>query len=373
MHALFQAKALLSYLFYSCLTLTMLFTHTPDVHEREIANELKWIASLQLPSGVIVDNVHAVPNEPFRASPYFANMASMALLEKPEYVPAVHKYFAWYFKHLNQKDKYGLSGTIYDYMVYPDGREKSVHHYDSSDSYSSTFLMLLRKYYEQTGDDQLLLRHRQEIGQVAGNILQTMDHDLSWAHPGWEVKYLMDNSEVYVGLRDYAYLASVVFKDEAEAKRYGEQAARTKRAIEETYLKKGSLAHYLDAKWRGEVRWPIWYADTTSMMFPIAYGILPPSDQRAAEIYNKLNEYHPGWVHAKPELAPNDRKDPFPWVVVGYASAKGGDVERCKTFVGALQKTYISQGHPWPWTSAESAWYVRMNQELHRRESLRWY
>ena len=172
-------------------------------------------------------------------NPYFADFAAMALLDNAEkYADNVKAYMEWHFSHLNTKktDYNKLDGTIYDYEItLENGRivkEESKGTYDSTDSYSATFLTVLNKYYEKTGDKEYIIQNSKDILRIADAMLATLKKGLTFAKPDYEVMYLMDNCEVYEGCLSAVKLFDILCEDRGEYK-----LVRKKCSVAAEYIK----------------------------------------------------------------------------------------------------------------------------------------
>jgi len=145
---------------------------------------------------------------PIWINPYFANYSGIALLNTYsatgdyKYKEAVRKYLDWYVANIND------DGSIYDFAGYWSD-PKSINSYDSTDSYAATFLVLVNKYQVETNDDDWINSNIDSIKKVTSAMLMTLDNDdnLTEAKPGYPVKYLMDNTEVRLGLIAASQLA----------------------------------------------------------------------------------------------------------------------------------------------------------------------
>lgn len=161
----------------------------------------------------------------YKVEPYFANLSVIGMLDHATdaNLKVAQKWIEWYFEHLNAPDYNGLNGTIYVYYVDIATRNNytSSKYYDSTDSYAGTFLTLLEKYIREGGDKKVLTMNKTKIKQIADAMLSTMDvNGLTLAKPDYAIKYLMDNSEVYEGLRSVAWLTRNIWKDETLAQSY---------------------------------------------------------------------------------------------------------------------------------------------------------
>lgn len=311
-----------------------------------IADEQTWIASTVLPSGTFPTGGRIVP--------YFANFTTYALSLSAEYAPLIKGHLQWYLTHLERPDRFGISGTVYDYEVFADGEERSKEDYDSSDSYGATFFSALRRYYDLTRDQAFVQQHRAELDLIAGAVLATEQADgLTWAKPTWKVKYLMDNAEVAQGLNDLAYLMEAALGDKAAAETYRKKAGSVLKGIDRVLWQGNRYAMGVDAAGRAfPFDWSKWYPDATSQLFPIWLGILNPRDSKAIGLYKQFNQAHPDWV----KLA---KDDPFPWAMVGYTAAVMGDVAQATEYITNVRRAYVELGErSWPWHPTEASFYV---------------
>lgn len=344
-------------------------TPTPTVDYQAILNaEAVWIASLQFDmpgedaDGAIVNFRNPASNS--HIIPYFANFAAEGLLAKPEYAPRVKRYLDWYIRHLNRPDYNGLHGTIYDYHISPTGKEMVVMsgghpHYDSTDSYAATFIHLVRRYYEVTGDAAYLEAQRSNIELIGGAIRATQQSDgLTWAKPDYQIKYLMDNAEVYVGFADLEWITQEVYQDPTAAATWRSYKLQVANGIES---KLWSAAHqmyrpYIDGANNGpNPNWEIGYPDALAQMISLG-TIVPPTSPRAQHLYTTFCLYYPNW--------PTPNGSSFPGAVQAYKATLLGDRARADTFLRTVQQRFIATGHPWPWYSAEAGYTMQTAHHL---------
>lgn len=296
--------------------------------------EIQWLLSCQLPNGAIAQTPAGV-----LVIPYFANLAARQLAHvEPERCVG---YMDWYITNLNLPDRWGLSGTVYDFSL-QGGELRSTRKYDSADSYASTFLSLVAHYYEVTGDAEYVRNNKAAIDTVAGVIDALQDEDgLVRVAPNSGTKYLMDNAENYKGLIDWANtVESLGYADEAE--RYRSQADKIKEGIE-TILKRPEGDDYAwSYNWLGK-RYPRrgkWYPDAVSQVFLISSGIIPPDDARASAIWDKFNADFPKWDQGETD-------DRFPWAEMAVASVMMGDFGRANRFLEWVAEEFSERQYPW--------------------------
>ena len=369
--------------------------------EAIIRQEARWILTQQLPGGAVVT---AYPGQP-KIVPYFAHLALYGPAAWGLNPGRVRAYLDWYLGRLEKPDRYGITGTVYDYYLeqrgegegerttFPSGVEIPAYTYDSSDSYAATFLTLVRRYYAASGDRAWVAQHLPELELVAGAMLATLQRDnLTLARPDWKVKYLMDNCEVYRGLKDYAWLlaqvggyASEVWTCQpfgvegrlvevgghaseawmpggqpgtvAEKKvgvqggeviKYETLAGKVKDAITAKMLLDGG---YCPAIYRAGLRrrpnWKKWYPDALAQFFPIITGVLAPEDKTARRIYHNFLRNYPRWYE---QTTPAN----FLTTLVVYAATLMEDRWRVRQYITGLQQNIIGPGHPWPYHAAEA-------------------
>jgi hypothetical protein len=201
-----------------------------------IENCLRLIRNCQHPNGAIAmrlerepsdeedqkqaledgEDPRAVTVDTIRVVPYFANHSALALLSgharhapNVEDVKRVARWMAFYAKAQSP-----ATGYITDYTgSRRAGTFFSSGHIDSVDAYASTFLQVAERYWNETR--ALPPRQQQEMEGLLPKVAllratalsfkaieSVTDGDgLTWAKPDYKVKFLLDNVEVYGGLR----------------------------------------------------------------------------------------------------------------------------------------------------------------------------
>lgn len=331
-----------------------------ELFEEVFEREITWLASLQLENGAIP--MTKAENGEVKMSPYFADFAALALLDKGrEYADKVKLYMDWHFSKLNseKEDFNGLDGTIYDYIItLENGRvieqavskPENADSYDSTDSYAATFLKVICKYIDKTGDIAYIADNARDIIRIASVMSATLEGGLTYAKPNHKVKYLMDNCEVYEG----ALAASRIFSLLGEQyKALSEEYKSLAEEIKTTVNKK--MWNYVGNYYTPEMTffsiptkifsWDKYYPCATAQLFPIASGIIEPDTKRAISLYGKFCESYK-WEEF-------DYPDDFYWGANVYAAAIMNDLER----VTAYMTNYlaVSKAHPWPIYNADSA------------------
>lgn len=315
----------------------------------EAEREREWVASSQGPEGYF-------PLAGGRPDviPYFSNLTGLSLCGDPRRYSQVKKNLEWSFSRLNNPDRWGLNGTIYDYRL-EGGALVNSNDYDSADSYAATLLTLAADYQENSRDLSFISEHYRELSTVAELIIALQDSDgLVWAKPDLKIKYLMDNCECYRGLKDWTRLLAELGYNEL-SNIYGRKAEIIKNSILERFWDENTACfawavdrennRYLPARNQS-------YPGLFAQIYPVTFGVIPPASEQARSAYQKLNSELPGW----PELSVGD---PLPWSILGYAATVMDDLPRASVFLQCCRSSYIISGRKYPWSTFESAFYAR--------------
>jgi len=321
-----------------------------------LRSEMEWLKSTQRPDGAI-----AFDQKGRKVIPYFSNLAALPLLDEDP--ASARRYMEWYIERLNKPDRFGLYGTVYD-RFYDGGIERTTEDYDSADSYAATFLTLVKEYTEKTGDIAWVERHASDIDMVAGVIIALQDSDgLVWAKSNHKMKYLMDNSENFRGLEDWARVLETLGRS-GDAAYYHVRAGMVRQGIEDV-LWDSRLGRYMWAAGQNHKRVPrsnIWYPDNVAQIYPIVFGLVPADSPRARELYGEVARRFPRWEQYV-------KDDPFPWTIMAYAAVMVGDAGRASAFIDTTERKFIATGRPEPWHSMESAFYVLTCRTLEKRST----
>lgn len=326
-------------------------------YDSVVAANVAYVNGLQLPDGAITDNRKYV-------EPYFANEAAIALTLIPGQMPHVRSWMRWYIGHLNQRDVWGLTGTVYVYNVADSATAASRDNADSTDAYAATFLSVAFNAW-QRGDDvtrsfvRSLMPQLDEVASVEAQTFQP--NGLTWAKPSYRVEYLEDNCQVYRGLADYATLLAAV-GDKSGSARYAREAQTIYNAIQSVLWvpSRNEYAFFVNEKGKLVFATPktAWYAGTAEL-FPIVYGVISPSSDRAKSLYSQFNAQFPNWDTL-------DKPDAFPQADVAYAAVLMHDTSRAARYTQTVTTKYQDRGFPWPWHVGESAWLIPTAQQLGR-------
>jgi hypothetical protein len=226
-------------------------------------------------------------------NPYIVNIIAIYEMNKQRHINEVKNYIQWYFDHLNYPDQDGLTGTIYDYQMNKTGKEIATSDYDSVDGYAGTFLYLLNLYHRRTGDKGLIDKHWEKIKDIAYLIPHLQSEDgLSRARLKIKdnVKYLMDNSEAFAGIKSFNELAGRTGR--ARDPFYLETETNIKNGILETLYNIDMKNFYwaVDDKVKHTSDWSILYPDALAQIFPIYFGLLDEDREKKKTLWQEFNK-----------------------------------------------------------------------------------
>ncbi len=313
--------------------------------------ETAYLASVQLANGAIP--MTGEQNGEVTMNPYFSSVAALALLDNADkYAQNVKAYAEWYFAHLNTADTdyNGVDGTIYDYIITLENgkiiKEAAKGSYDSTDSYAATFLTVLNKYYEKTGDADYILSRAADIDRVADALLSTFSFGLTHAKPDYEVKYLMDNCEVYEGMKAGMSLLTLINDTSIDGMlrltKYKMGNEVVAQAIEKS-LWNAKENHYEAGIFAmgaaiNDFKWSEFYPCATAQLFPITCGVIAADTQRASKLYDRFCEEYDWQNHNIP--------DAFCWGNNALAAAMVGDVEAVMTYMQCYAPKMLTHAYP---------------------------
>lgn len=348
-------------------------------------NESNWIKEQQIicPESPIDGAIVRNKNHPqkdtktdktyYTIEPYFTTLGLIGLLDIPseENITVVKRWVDWYLRHINREpDKYGLTGTIYtrnvnanDYTDY-----WSTGDYSASDSRGTTFIMLVKKLYDVSGDAKFIIDRKADLELAFDSAaVATMKEDgLTEAknQDGHRTKYLQDNVQVLSALKDMVYLEENVFKDNLKTEFYKEYLNMSQAGLESMYMPDSEeYIYYITPNKVRLTEWNTFYGDAVSQVFPIMYDIIDFDSLRAIKLYNKFNAEQPNRVARVKETD-------FPWMATGIISAKMGDRLRVNEQLATMEDKYMNNGRLWTWYIYESGNTIRAAKEMRDRLNL---
>ena len=315
-----------------------------DPRATQVASDATWIRQGQLPDGAIAWYVDRQ-----RINPYLGNYAAIGLAEAYRVtrttadLTAASAWLSWYAAHEN------ASGFVTDYTVSSTGIETSTGDMDSTDAYAGTFLLAVRAVSRAGGNIKTLTT---AIKGAVTAVEATQDGDgLTWAKPTWQVKYLMDESEVYAGLRAAADLGTTL----------NDRTLRARAMVDANAVAAGvsglwdaSTQAYDWARDGGAqvaTNWANLYSDSMEQAWASTFGVASPS----AGLLTTLDNDHPLWDQpGATDLVNGSPATVGYWPVAGWGFLASGSAARAATAATHIRSAALTTNRAWPFTTGNA-------------------
>lgn len=320
--------------------------------EPAVVAEADWIVSLQLTSGPHAGMI-AMNLPRSLCIPYFSNMAASGLASatlatgNPAYANAAWSWLNWYAAHMD------ASGFVTDYEL-RSGTWVSTGGFDSTDAYAATFLSAVRDTFAVTGDSARLGALWPAVRKATDAILATAAPGyLTYAKPGWNLKYAMDNAEVYDGWRAVAELAAVA--GDAPLRALAEEWIAGMQISLASFWNEAAGAYDValtDSAVRHPADWTVFYPSVTAQVWMINAGIVPSA--RAAALAARIEQTHPQWddPSALDVFDPPEGREIRPvgwWPSFADAFTNAGMQARGLAGFTSMRDAAIAAGRAWPY------------------------
>ena len=295
-------------------------------------NAVQEIKALRIPTGPYTGAYEIAPNGLMNW--YFTNLGLISIVQYLD-APDLDKYIRVYLDLYISKLEPDLS--IQD-VHFPFGRANpdnfTLALADSDDSYAATLLSLAVRYLRASQNWAWWNKHKARLKDMAyRNIaLSIKPNGLTsvFQSPRNQTNnagYLMDNAEVYRGLRDFAALLRKR-GDTADAAYYNLFANGIATAMGGLFSPSTSAFRMADLSTQTETTF---YPGTTCQVFPQVFGVTELSGYYD-QAWNFFNGNTPGWEKGI--------LDPYPWAVLGRAAAKRGQSALAKAQLASIEKTF---------------------------------
>ena len=270
-------------------------------------------------------------------------MRAFQLTGDKKYLEGAKK-FVDFWMHLQNinPDRFGLRGTFYDQIYksdstiepyyYPDdalGANRGGPGYDASDSDGPMVSLTAWHYYLLSGDEAFLEKYRNGFKLIGDSIIGTMDFTdhLTWGHPKWSFKYLMDVSEVKAGFLALADIFNTL-RDSYLATNYKRLADYISESITTWWNEKEGWYHWYktDILATNEtLDWSKWYPDAAEQIWPLLWDVASPEDKESQIVWKNFNKNIPDWP----------TKD-VAWPSVSTVAIKMADYDKAITHIKAI-------------------------------------
>ncbi|WP_274365628.1 hypothetical protein [Paenibacillus thermotolerans] len=252
-----------------------------------------WISGRQLDNGALVQDAEGT-----RIVASSSNIGALGLLVREETVPNAKRYIDWYVSHWNWADRYGIYGTIYNFSKDPsNGQWVSTGEYESASPTTASFISLVKKHYEKTGQMPL---SQYQLDVITGGIgiMRSQDADgLMWKRPDDLIKLLQHNAVTNQGMKDSVWLFRNYFQASGPANYFESFATLLQNGIQKELWNSQDGSYYLSKTGSGDKQAPDWSnaADAAAQLAPIYTGVIRSDSEEARQLYAAYNLHRSGW------------------------------------------------------------------------------
>ena len=196
----------------------------------------------------------------------------------------------------------------------------------------------------------------------------TMYGGYTYAKPDYKIRYLMDNCEVYAGLKAAEYIYRNVITDAEMLNKVSTAVEYYDKNFNRDWWKGDHYASILNidnSEYTGiEFSWDNFYPCATSQMFPIIYGVVEAESTYAITVYESLCN---NWNWQEMDYVTNGTTA-FCWGNFAYLAALMNDEERLSSYMNKYEEI-INEGRPYPLYSSESAMvFMGCNEIINRNK-----
>lgn len=307
-----------------------------------------WLLGAQRPDGAIAN----YPNGNFIA-PYGADYAAMGLASAYKltgnraYATAAWSWLHWYASHEQ------ANGVVDEFNVNPDGTETDTGGVDSTDATAGLFLAAAYLTFHYTNDKKQLSQISAGITGAVNAIDLTRDGDgMTWATPGYHVKYLMDLGETYDGLRHASDLFGALNQHAAQAA--AQQRASAMYAGVQTLWDDQTGAFDWakgDTGWVQQTNWKSLYPDSAEQAWAVAFGLTTSSER--STIMANFTANQPNWASptATAQFMTNGALTSGTvgyWPTPALAFQQSGDQSTLVTSADSITAAAAATSYAWP-------------------------
>ena len=297
-------------------------------------NVVDEIKALRIPTGPYAGAYEIAPNGLMNW--YFSNLGLIAIVQYLD-GPGLDKYVRTYLDLYISKLESDV--TIRD-AQFPFGRANTSAFTlvlaDSDDSYAATLFTLAVRYlrasqnwawWDQNKGRLKDMAYRNIAVSIKPNGLTSVFQ--APRNQSNNAGYLMDNTEVYRGLRDFSTLLRER-GDVADANYYDSFAKNIATGMAALFSTAANAFRMADLSTQTDTSF---YPGTSCQIFPQAFGV-PELAGYYDRAWNFFNNNTAGWETGK--------LDPYPWAVLGLAAAKRGQTALAKAQLASMEKTFVS-------------------------------
>lgn len=345
---------------FHLLTLSTTFSELSHSKRSRLApaapiDALARIKALRITKGPMTNGYLVAPNG--RLNWYFTNLGLIPIvqyLSTIELDTYIRKYIDLYLSFIESnyaiQDVEFNDANLQTFTLVPA---------DSDNSYAATIVSLALRYLQATKNWTWWDANKATFKNIVyANIACTQKinglcrvFQLPRLSPVSNFGYLMNNSEDYRGLRDFASILRL--RGETTDANYYNNIATTIAQSVQIYLWDSANSGFRTSDQDARADNTSFYPGTTCQVFPQAFGITELSTYFTLA-YQFLNRNSPEW--------PYEIYDEYPWAIIGYVAAKRGDIDNAIKQMSASEAKFAA--NPAQLTINELGFYQRTKSLL---------
>jgi hypothetical protein len=242
--------------------------------------------------------------------------------------------------------------------------------YDSTDAYAATWLSAMKAYAMADPGDSAWLRSTEvsrRLHQEAQAAVSTMrPNGLTQAKPDYNAQYLMDNAEVYQGLKDYVWLLKNVLDSVGAANYWQSRVTAIANALEKSTFtdvvqSPGATPMYGWAAGATRPSWSTCYPDATAQLWTVWAQLGPMSRRKAT--WGAYKAAYKGWTITTPGYPDISCPRHDTEAAAAYAAAMVGNKADVDTWLARSHVNWVRRGRPYPWMVSDSGFRAMAAQK----------
>jgi hypothetical protein len=252
------------------------------------------------------------------------------------------------------------TGTIQDFNLATSQGSQA----DSDDSYAATFLSLAVRYRQIANNRAWWARNVTTMKTLARQVLLQSQKKSGLVRVRVADKnsaaYLMDNCEVYRGLKDFA--KTLREDNDPDAAKFEAAAAGVAKGIATLFDEETQSFRISDVPWA-----PTFYPDRVGQVFPQYFGVplgSPAETQRKYDAaWKYLNANADAWEVGTLTDSNDKSLGGFPWMLLGAVATKRGDAARVQKQLDNLRGQLSQSPPPAPATAIQELGFALRIQQ----------
>jgi hypothetical protein len=209
--------------------------------------------------------------------------------------------------------------------------------YDAADADAPFIAIIAYQYYLATGDIALLQRHATQFDLIGQSVKAMLDSDgLTWAHPRYKMKYLMDAAEAQCGFASLSHIFQIC-GDRERAALYTELADRMRGGIASQWSPSKNWYFWTRQENGGRqpCDWSHIYPDSMEELWPAVWDAEDSQSPQSRSVWRNFVSHWPHWPR---------QENLLDWPQVGFVAGRLGDAADAQEQTRAILGKHFPRG-----------------------------